>query len=126
MLSLFRRSPSTCIFCDIVAWNSQTQKTAPHSGEENHSPASPVGGADHPPHPLPSPPPPLATILADTPSVLAFADKFPVAKHHFLVIPKEHIVNAKHLRAEHLALFEEMTRVGKELVQTKIEDEEER
>ena len=120
MLSLFRRSPSTCIFCDIVAWNSQTQKTAPSSVEENHSPASPVGGADHPPFP------PLATILADTPSVLAFADKFPVAKHHFLVIPKEHIVNAKHLRAEHLALFEEMTRVGKELAQTKIEDEEER
>ena len=110
MLSLFRRSPPACVFCDIVASIQQ-----PNSSEQTPS--------ESPPPPPSSPP---ATILQETPSILAIADKFPAAKHHFLVMPKEHIVNAKCLTADHVALWEEMTRVGKELVQSQIEDETER
>ena len=69
-----------------------------------------------------SPPP----ILAETPFVIAIPDKFPAAKHHFLVIPKRHIDNAKCLTADDRGLWEEMMRVGKELVLNEIEDEGER
>ena len=109
MFNLFRRStPYHCIFCEIVS------STSARSLGESNSTASAEGAA--------SPPP----ILAETPFVIAIPDKFPAAKHHFLVIPKRHIDNAKCLTADDRGLWEEMMRVGKELVLNEIEDEGER
>ena len=116
MLNLFRRSaPSNCIFCEIVS--------AVTSGESNSSvPAEGVtAAAAATPHP---PPPPR--VLVETPSIIAIRDKFPAAKHHFLVIPKRHIDNAKCLTFDDLSLWEEMMGIGKELVLNEIEDESER
>ena len=102
MLNFFRRAPPPCVFCDIVA----SLLADPSS---------------------PSPPPstPLATVLRETPNVIAIKDKFPASKHHYLVMPREHIANAKCLTLDHASLWQEMTQVGKELA-LNIEDEMER
>ena len=101
MLNFFRRAPPPCVFCDIVA--------------------------SIPADPTPSSPPStsLATVLRETPNVIAIKDKFPASKHHYLVMPKEHIANAKCLTLDHATLWQEMTQVGKELA-LNIEDETER
>ena len=104
MLNFFRRAPPPCVFCDIVA----------------SLPADPT-----PSSPSSPPPTPLATVLRETPNVIAIKDKFPASKHHYLVMPKEHIANAKCLTLDHATLWQEMTQVGKELA-LNIEDETER
>lgn len=43
-------------------------------------------------------------ILYQDEDIIIIPDKFPAAKHHILVIPKNHIENATHLTSEHLSL----------------------
>ncbi len=36
--------------------------------------------------------------------IMVIFDKYPVSKTHFLVIPKQHIVTVRDLKAEHMPL----------------------
>jgi diadenosine tetraphosphate (Ap4A) HIT family hydrolase len=49
--------------------------------------------------------------------VSVFPDKYPDAKHHFLVIPKRHIKNLMALRREDLELLEHMKNIGREVAE---------
>merc|ERR1719378_517508 len=50
--------------------------------------------------------------IAQDEKLLVFTDRSPAAKHHFLVIPKEHIKDIKSLRAKDIPLVEQMKEVG--------------
>lgn len=56
-------------------------------------------------------------ILYQDDDVIAFPDIKPAAKHHTLVISKQHIVNAKVLTSEHKELVQKMVDTGKKLMQ---------
>ncbi|XP_078722489.1 adenosine 5'-monophosphoramidase HINT3 isoform X3 [Lampetra fluviatilis] len=47
----------------------------------------------------------------------SFRDIHPGAPHHYLVVPRDHVGNCKSLRRRHVALVNEMVRVGKEVLQ---------
>jgi diadenosine tetraphosphate (Ap4A) HIT family hydrolase len=53
-------------------------------------------------------------ILYASEDLLAFSDIAPAAKIHFLIIPRQHIESAKHLKASHLPLLLNMRRVALE------------
>lgn len=111
MLNLFRRTtPPSCIFCDIV------------SSSTGNSSQNVSGNDSATKEPSSSPP----RVLAETSDVIAIPDKFPASKHHFLVMPKRHVDNAKCLSAGDLGLWAEMMRVGNELVDNQIHDEADR
>ncbi|XP_052784392.1 aprataxin-like [Mya arenaria] len=44
-------------------------------------------------------------------------DKYPKAKHHFLVMPKETIPNLKSLKQEHLDLLKHMEKIARDVAQ---------
>ncbi|XP_008484197.1 histidine triad nucleotide-binding protein 3-like [Diaphorina citri] len=56
-------------------------------------------------------------ILYQDNDVVAFPDIKPAAKHHTLVISKQHVLNAKVLTSEHKALVQKMVDTGKKLMQ---------
>lgn len=56
-------------------------------------------------------------ILYQDDDVVAFPDIKPAAKHHTLVISKQHIASAKALTSEHKALVQKMVDTGKKLMQ---------
>ncbi|KAH3814565.1 hypothetical protein DPMN_143067 [Dreissena polymorpha] len=45
-------------------------------------------------------------------------DKYPKAKHHFLVLPKETLPNLKSLKPEHVDLLEHLEKMARHLVDT--------
>ena len=47
-------------------------------------------------------------IVLEKERLVLFEDIAPMAKHHFLCIPKEHIVNINSLTKEHIPMLEEM------------------
>ena len=47
-------------------------------------------------------------IVLENERLVLFEDIAPMAKHHFLCIPKEHIVNINSLTKEHIPMLEEM------------------
>jgi len=49
-----------------------------------------------------------ADILFETSDIIVFVDIKPVAQHHYLIVPKNHIKNAKCLTKENLPLLEKM------------------
>ncbi|RNA35568.1 histidine triad nucleotide-binding 3-like [Brachionus plicatilis] len=53
-----------------------------------------------------------ADILHEDDEIIIIKDKFPVSENHILVLPKEHITNAKYLSANHLNLVEKMNEAG--------------
>ncbi|CAF0727969.1 unnamed protein product [Brachionus calyciflorus] len=53
-----------------------------------------------------------ASILHEDEEIIIIKDKFPVAEHHILVIPKNHIPNARHLTQNHVNLIEKMNETG--------------
>uniref|UniRef100_A0A8D9BG16 Adenosine 5'-monophosphoramidase HINT3 n=2 Tax=Cacopsylla melanoneura TaxID=428564 RepID=A0A8D9BG16_9HEMI len=57
------------------------------------------------------------SILYQDDEIVAFPDIKPAAKHHTLIIPKQHILNAKVLTSEHKALVQKMLDTGKRLMQ---------
>eukprot|EP00831_Metopus_contortus_P028223 TRINITY_DN2351_c0_g1_i3.p1 TRINITY_DN2351_c0_g1~~TRINITY_DN2351_c0_g1_i3.p1 ORF type:complete len:205 (-),score=18.72 TRINITY_DN2351_c0_g1_i3:46-660(-) len=63
-------------------------------------------------------------ILYETPYVVAFADRKPRGKMHFLVIPKIHIVSIIYLTPEHISLVHHMLEVGKVILETYAHGEE--
>jgi len=54
-------------------------------------------------------------VVFSTPSVVVIKDKFPKAKHHFLVLPREELDNLQSLELKHLSLVEQMQEVGNEI-----------
>ncbi|XP_060083298.1 aprataxin-like [Ylistrum balloti] len=48
--------------------------------------------------------------------VVIIKDKYPKAKHHFLVLPKENIPNLKSLKPSHLDLLKYLHKKGKEII----------
>lgn len=58
-----------------------------------------------------------ATIVFESDELVAFRDIRPAAEHHYLVIPRRHVVNAKHLHASDLQLVEKMLETGKTLLE---------
>merc|ERR1712098_1028500 len=66
-----------------------------------------------------------ANILYEDEKLLVFTDRSPAAKHHFLVIPKEHIKDIKSLRAKDIPLVEEMKEVGLKVLRDQGGDVEE-
>lgn len=56
-------------------------------------------------------------ILKESKELVCFRDIYPAAPHHYLVIPKEHIVSCLSLQFCHLSLVEKMTEMGKAVLQ---------
>jgi len=54
-------------------------------------------------------------VVFSTPSVVVIKDKFPKAKHHFLVLPREELDNLQSLELKHLSLVEHMVDVGNQI-----------
>ena len=57
-----------------------------------------------------------ATILYEDEDYVCFPDRRPVATHHYLVIPKNHIKDPKSLQQEHIPLVERMVEIGKQVL----------
>jgi len=57
-----------------------------------------------------------AAILYEDEDYVCFSDRHPVATHHYLVIPKNHIKDPKSLRQEHIPLVERMVEIGKQVL----------
>ena len=55
--------------------------------------------------------------VRDTESLVVIKDKYPKAKHHYLVLPKERILNLASLEASHVTLLKEMCRLGRQLTE---------
>lgn len=49
--------------------------------------------------------------------VVVIKDKFPKAKFHYLVLPKENINDLKKLKSEHVELLQHMEEMGREVVE---------
>ncbi|CAI9739360.1 triad nucleotide-binding 3-like [Octopus vulgaris] len=58
-------------------------------------------------------------VLYEDTDVVVFPDIRPVSSHHYLVTPKQHIRDAKHLTSENIGLVEKMVNVGKQVLEEK-------
>ena len=56
-------------------------------------------------------------ILQDEDGVIIFKDIRPAATHHYLVVPKLHVNDAKHLTVQDVPLVEKLVTVGKEFLE---------
>ncbi|KAI1301763.1 Histidine triad nucleotide-binding protein 3 [Halotydeus destructor] len=52
------------------------------------------------------------TLVHQDDSFVAFADIKPAAKHHFLVVPKQHVSSVKSLNKDDVQLIENMVQLG--------------
>jgi len=57
-----------------------------------------------------------AKIEQETGNVIAFPSNVPVAEHHILIIPKEHISSFTDLEENHKDIFMEMAKVAQKLI----------
>ncbi|MFN2545482.1 MAG: HIT domain-containing protein, partial [Actinomycetota bacterium] len=60
----------------------------------------------------------------ETEHVLAFRDTNPQAPTHILLIPKEHVVSAREIRAEHADLLAELVQAASHLAKAEGIDED--
>lgn len=65
-----------------------------------------------------------ATILYKDDSVAIFNDIHPAAKHHYLIVTKDHIENAKVLTKDHISVLENLISHGKRIIEEKQGDTE--
>uniref|UniRef100_A0A1A8IBJ8 Histidine triad nucleotide binding protein 3 n=1 Tax=Nothobranchius kuhntae TaxID=321403 RepID=A0A1A8IBJ8_NOTKU len=52
-------------------------------------------------------------VIKQNQELVCFRDIFPAAPHHFLVIPREHIVSCRSLNKKHISLVERMVELGR-------------
>uniref|UniRef100_A0A3Q2NNJ9 Histidine triad nucleotide binding protein 3 n=1 Tax=Fundulus heteroclitus TaxID=8078 RepID=A0A3Q2NNJ9_FUNHE len=52
----------------------------------------------------------------ETTELVCFKDVFPAAPHHYLVVPRKHIVSCKSLNRRSISLVERMANFGKEVL----------
>ena len=64
-------------------------------------------------------------ILAHNDTFMVLADLHPAARHHYLVIPKIHVKNAKELKGfEHIEMVKGMYKYGQEYLQNNASNDE--
>lgn len=61
-------------------------------------------------------------ILYQDEEIVAFADIKPASKFHFLIVPRKHIIDAKHLTTADKSLVEKLVMVGKQVLEQKQAD----
>uniref|UniRef100_A0AAZ1XJE6 HIT domain-containing protein n=1 Tax=Oreochromis aureus TaxID=47969 RepID=A0AAZ1XJE6_OREAU len=55
-------------------------------------------------------------IIKETKDLVCFSDIFPCAPHHYLVIPRQHILSCLSLHKGHIDLVERMAKLGKDVL----------
>jgi len=61
----------------------------------------------------------MSKIIFEDDELVVFPDIKPAAPHHYLVVPKDHLANAKVLGPEHKPLVERMIEVARQMLQEK-------
>ncbi|XP_012722696.2 histidine triad nucleotide-binding protein 3 [Fundulus heteroclitus] len=56
------------------------------------------------------------TVIKQDKELVCFKDVFPAAPHHYLVVPRKHIVSCKSLNRRSISLVERMANFGKEVL----------
>lgn len=56
-------------------------------------------------------------LLYNDDDYVCFRDIHPRAHHHYLVVPKAHLLNVKRLSADHVPVVEKMAEIGREVLQ---------
>ncbi|KAL4216894.1 hypothetical protein ACF0H5_023355 [Mactra antiquata] len=56
-------------------------------------------------------------IVESDDKVVVIKDKYPKAKHHFLILPKENIPNLKSLKPDHVDLLKHIEKIGKDVAE---------
>jgi len=59
-----------------------------------------------------------ASILLETDTVIAFKDRAPKAPHHYLIVPKKHLVDLSEAKVEDQALLGDLLLVAQQLSKT--------
>ncbi|CAG7826580.1 unnamed protein product [Allacma fusca] len=62
----------------------------------------------------------LTNLIYKDDEIVVFPDIRPAAKYHYLIVPREHIKNAKELTATHIRLVDRLVEVGQKIVNDKI------
>ena len=57
-----------------------------------------------------------AHVIYKDEDVVIFKDLYPASENHFLLVPKTHILNAKHLTKEHIPLVENLVKHAQRIV----------
>lgn len=57
-----------------------------------------------------------AEILFEDSDFVCFVDRKPVSTHHYLVVPRQHILGVGQLRSAHESLVQRMTDIGKQVL----------
>lgn len=57
-----------------------------------------------------------AEIVYEDSEFVVFVDRKPVSTHHYLVIPRKHITDARSLTGDHVGLVEKMSELGKQVL----------
>ncbi|KAK6645553.1 hypothetical protein RUM43_001830 [Polyplax serrata] len=63
-----------------------------------------------------------ATVVYKDEEVIVFNDIRPASKNHLLVVPKEHIANAKHLTKEQIPVVENLMEHGEKIIKERNAD----
>ncbi|XP_041661617.1 histidine triad nucleotide-binding protein 3-like [Cheilinus undulatus] len=58
-----------------------------------------------------------AKVIKENKELVCFQDIYPAAPHHYLVIPKQHIINCHYLHRGHIDLVNNMAEMGKAVLQ---------
>ncbi len=59
---------------------------------------------------------PSTTLVFQDEDIVVFRDRKPATSHHYLVVPKSHMSDAKHLGADDIELVERLVSVGNEVL----------
>lgn len=57
-----------------------------------------------------------AEILYEDSDFVCFVDRKPVSTHHYLVVPRQHLVGAGQLTSTHVSLVQKMADIGKQVL----------
>ena len=65
-----------------------------------------------------------SNIVYEDKDFVVFTDRKPVSDHHYLVVPRRHIQDARVLTSEHIPLIEKMADIGKTVLREKAGSED--
>ncbi|MEQ2277328.1 hypothetical protein XENORESO_001070 [Xenotaenia resolanae] len=58
----------------------------------------------------------VTTVIKQDQELVCFSDIYPAAPHHYLVVPREHILSCRSLNRRNIDLVERMAKFGKEVL----------
>ncbi|MED6273234.1 hypothetical protein CHARACLAT_004467 [Characodon lateralis] len=58
----------------------------------------------------------VTTVIKQDEELVCFSDIYPAAPHHYLVVPREHILSCRSLNRRNIDLVERMAKFGKEVL----------